>query len=257
MSEFQLLIDLHREGARQGPGGDDETRFAIALSGLGDARDLRVADIGCGTGASTMVLARELDAHVTAVDMIPEFLQTLDDVADHEGLSDRVTTQAASMESPPFEDGSLDAIWSEGAIYAMGFERGIRTWRRFLKPNGILAVSELTWFTRRRPKSLERHWRREYPEVDTASAKMTVLEDSGYAPLGYFTLPDRCWMENYYQPLLARFDAFLARNGHSKAARAVVETEMTEISLYESHSAYFGYGFYLARKTPDEAEPGL
>ena len=45
------------------------------------------------------------------------------------------------MDELSFDDESLDAIWSEGAIYNIGFEHGVHTWRRFPKPGGILGVS--------------------------------------------------------------------------------------------------------------------
>ena len=55
MNDLQLLIDLHKDGPREGPGGDDETRLAVALSGLKGTLNLNIADIGCGTveGRST------------------------------------------------------------------------------------------------------------------------------------------------------------------------------------------------------------
>lgn len=251
MDNLDLLIDLHRDGARQGPGGPEETRLAIALSGLRGAYGLKIADIGCGTGASTLVLAQELDAFVTAVDLLPPFLERLDVAAERAGLSDRIETLAASMDALPFEERSLNAIWSEGAIYNMGFENGVRAWRRFLKPGGVLAVSELTWLTHERPGEIERHWMREYPGVATASAKMAILEANGYAPVGYFPLPERCWLDNYYRPMQARFADFLSRNGHSEPARAVVAAEEQEIALYERYSAYVGYGYFVARRTAD------
>ncbi len=176
MDDLGLLVDLHRNAERQGPGGDDETRLAIALSGLRGKRDLKIADVGCGTGASTLVLAQELDASITAVDFIPDFLDELDTSARLRGFGGRIDTRAGSMDALSFEESSLDAIWSEGAIYNMGFSKGVAAWRRFLKPGGILAVSELTWLTQERPKELEQHWMREYPEVGTASAKIAVLE---------------------------------------------------------------------------------
>lgn len=251
MENLDLLVDLHLDGPRQGPGGKDETRLAVALSGLKDARGLNIADIGCGTGAATLDLARELDAHVTAVDFLPAFLARLENDAAQEGLTDRIETLALSMDALPFADGSLDAIWSEGAIYNIGFETGVRAWRRFLKPGGVLAVSELTWFTAERPDELERHWMAAYPEVATASAKMAVLEAAGYAPVGYFPLPERCWLDGYYRPMQARFADFLARHGDTPEARAVVEAEEAEIGLYERYSDFFGYGYYVARRTPD------
>jgi len=248
VDELQLLIDLHRDSPRQGPGGDDETRLALTLAGLRGSSGLRVADIGCGIGASTLVLARELDAQITAVDFLPEFLAELEQRADRAGVAERITTVSAPMENLPFEAASFDAIWSEGAIYNMGFAAGVRAWRKLLEPGGVLAVSELTWFTDRRPEALRAHWAREYPGVDTASAKLAVLEREGFSPIGYFPLPGRCWLDNYYRPLQRRFPAFLDRHGHADAARAIVVAEEDEIALYENYSEFFGYGFYLAKK---------
>lgn len=251
VNEFALLVDLHRDGRRQGPGGDEETRLAITLSGLRDRRRLRIADIGCGTGASTLVLARALDAVVTAVDFLPEFLQRLDAAAEKEQLRDRIETVAASMDDLPFGNRSLDAIFSEGAIYNMGFEKGVRSWRRHLEHGGILAVSELTWLTHERPAELEEHWMREYPEVATASTKLAILEANGFSPIGYFPLSDRCWLDHYYGPLRARFESFLQRHAHSDAAVALVAAEEREIELYERHRRFVSYGYYVARRTED------
>ena len=152
------------------------------------------------------------------------------------------------MAALPFDEAAFDAIWSEGAIYNIGFENGIKTLRRFLKPGGVLAVSELTWLTRERPPELEQYWTRQYAEVDTAAAKMALLEKYGYAPVGYFALSERSWLEHYYRPLQRRFDEFLSRHNHSEAARAVVATEKEEIDLYERYSAFVGYGYYISKR---------
>jgi SAM-dependent methyltransferase len=252
MDDLTLLVDLHGDGDRQGPGSERATRLALELSGLPDRRGLAIADVGCGTGASTRVLARELDADVLAVDLVPAFLSTLGARADREGWRGRVLPVVAPMEALPFEDGSLDAIWSEGAIYRMGFARGVAAWRRLLRPGGILAVSELTWSSARRPADLDAYWRAHYPEVGTMSEKLSVLERAGYATLGAFMLPDSCWTEAFHGPLRARFPAFLARHGFSEAARRIVDEEALEIAFHERHRAHFGYGFYVARRCGDD-----
>ncbi len=248
MEEFALLADLHKRNARQGPGGEAETEQALALALRACATPQRVADIGCGTGAATLLLAQRLQASITAVDFLPEFLAVLTQRAMTAGVAERITTLACPMENLPFADGEYDLIWSEGAIYNIGFARGVADWRRFLKPGGVLVVSELTWCTATRPAALAQHWQAEYPGVDVASAKLRVLEESGYAPLGYCLLPEHCWRDNYYGPLQAGFAAFLARHNHSDAARAIVAAEQREIELYATGHRYYGYGVYVAQK---------
>ncbi|MCP9785775.1 class I SAM-dependent methyltransferase [Cyanobium sp. N5-Cardenillas] len=249
MDHLALLIDLHRDGERQGPGGDAETELALQLGGVDRTASLQLADIGCGTGASTLLLARLLrNASVTAVDLQPEFLDVLQARARQHGVADAITPCASSMDSLPFADGQLDVIWSEGAIYNIGFASGIAGWRRFLKPGGLLVVSEITWLTASRPVDLQRHWQVEYPEIDRASTKIGQLEQQGYTPISYFVLPQHCWLDHYYRPLQARFHAFLRRHRHSEAARSIVSAEEHEIRLYEAHGAHFGYGVYVARR---------
>jgi hypothetical protein len=43
MDHMQLVIDLHKDAARQGPGGEAETRLAVTISGVRGKRDLRIA----------------------------------------------------------------------------------------------------------------------------------------------------------------------------------------------------------------------
>ena len=249
MDDYSLLIDLHKGGLRQGPGGDAETEQALDLAGIDRKARLQVADLGCGTGASTLLLAQLLPhARITAVDLLQDFLQILDARAERRGVADRVTTLACSMDELPFAAGELDVIWSEGAIYNIGFEQGVADWRPFLKTDGWLIASEITWLTERRPAELEQHWNGEYPEIDVASAKIKVLEQHGYSPVGYFVLPRHCWLDQYYQPLQGRFDDFLNRQGNSPAARNIVAAEQREIELYHNHAAHFGYGMYVAKK---------
>jgi len=248
VEDYQLLVDLHKDGYRQGPGGDAQTEKALTLAGIDPDVPLRVADIGCGTGASTLLLARLMNGWITAVDLFSEFLDVLEEKAVAMGLSERIETLSCSMDSLPFEDDAYDVIWSEGAIYNIGFERGVVDWNRYLKVGGILVVSEITWITESRPSELQRHWDSEYPEIDVASSKIGVLEKNGYSPIGYFVLPEHCWLDNYYRPMQDRFEAFLNRNGDSEQARAVVEAENREIGMYEKYKEYYSYGVYIAKK---------
>jgi ubiquinone/menaquinone biosynthesis C-methylase UbiE len=248
MNDFSLLIDLHRHQQRQGPGGVEETRRAIALTGMEHHKDLNIADIGCGTGAQTLTLAESLDGHITAVDLFPEFLEELEARASKKNLKGRISVLQASMEKLPFEKEEFDLIWSEGAIYLMGFEEGLKTWSRFLKPGGIMAVSDIAWLTEKRPAELEEYWVKECPGVDTLDAKQGTLVRQGYNPLGHFVLPEKCWIDHYYKPLQENYQAFLERQGHSQAARQLVEQDQQEYEMYLKYKKYYSYGFFVAKK---------
>jgi len=219
----------------------------MALAGLDRSRRLKIADIGSGKGASTILLAKELDAEITAVDFLPQFLDELQTRAKDHGVAERITTLSCPMDALPFSDEEFDVIWSEGAIYNMGFEAGVSAWSRFLKPGGKLIVSEITWLSTARPPELQSHWDREYPEIDVASAKIGILEQHGYCPEAYFYLPTHCWTDNYYRPMQSRFDAFLERHGQSDQAKGIVESEEHEIALYERYRDYYSYGVYIAK----------
>ena len=249
MDDYKLLIDLHKQSHRQGPGGDAETELALSLAMIDRAAPLLIADIGCGTGASSLLLARLLSAaQIRAVDFIQEFLDVLKERAESIGVADRISTLAYSMDNLPFADEELDVIWSEGAIYNIGFEKGVAEWGRYLKAGGLLVASEITWITDSRPPEIQNHWDSEYPEIDLASAKIRVLEKHGYSPVGYFVLPEHCWTDQYYRPMQARFEEFLNRNANSEGARAIVAAEQREIELLETYKDYVSYGMYVAKK---------
>lgn len=248
MEDLKLLIDLHKANLRQGPGSDTQTLRALELSGLAGRQNLQIADLGCGCGASALLLAEQLDAQIQAVDFIPEFLAELNRRAKRRRVAERISTLELSFRDLSFEPESLDAIWSEGAIYNLGFEAGIEAWKGFLKPGGVLALSEITWLTKDRPAALQHYWDENYSQIDLASTKLAQLEEHGFKTIAYFALPESCWIDCYYRPLQAAFPVFLETHQHSEQARALVAAEQQEIALYEKYKHYFSYGFYLARK---------
>ncbi|MEC4803891.1 MAG: methyltransferase domain-containing protein [Jaaginema sp. PMC 1079.18] len=248
MTEIELIIDLHLDNERQGPGSPQETKRALDLIRIDRSKLEKIADIGCGTGGQTLTLAQNTQAEIIAIDLFSEFLTKLENRVQKLGLTHRIKTQTASMENLPFQPEEFDIIWSEGAIYNIGFESGIKNWRKFLKPGGYLAVSEISWLTNSRPKTIEDYWLSQYPQIDTVSHKIKVLESQGYVPKAHFILPPSCWLENYYIPLQQRFEAFLVKHQNSELAQNIVENEKNEIEIYQQFQDYYSYGFYIAQK---------
>ena len=102
-------------------------------------------------------------------------------------------------------------MWSEGAIYNIGFERGLNEWRKFLKTGGYIAVSEASWFSEERPAEIDEFWIDAYPEIDTISQKVTQMQKAGYVPIATFVLPENCWTEHFYAPQVSAQEKFLKK----------------------------------------------
>ncbi len=248
MTELDLIIDLHKNSERQGPGSEKDTLKALSFLNLPTDQKLKAADLGCGSGGQTIILAKNLNIQVTAVDLFPEFLDELNEKSQNLGLTDKIVTLEKSIDDLSFKNDEFDLIWAEGAIYNIGFENGIKIWKDFLKSGGFIAVSEITWITNSRPKEIEQFWAQEYPEIDTASNKIKILENNNFTLEGYFYLSQQSWINEYYRPMEARFETFVKRHDNSELARKIVEDNQAEIDLYKKYKDYYSYGFYIARK---------
>lgn len=248
MDDMKLIIDFYKDLENLGPGSKQITKQALEFTGLLDSKNLKIADLGCGTGASCLTLAQYLDANITAVDLFKEFLDIVDVRAMEKGLESKITTINASIDSLEFADESFDLIWSEGAIYNIGFENGIKNWKKFLKANGVLAISEITWLTKDRPEEIDTYWQTAYPEIATASEKIKIIEDNGYKMLGYFILPVSAWIDQYYKPMEANFDKYLQEHDNSQETQNIVNESKHEIEMYNKFKDYYSYGFYIAQK---------
>ena len=141
------------------------------------------------------------------------------------------------------EEGSFDLIWSEGAIYFLGFEAGLRLWRDFLAPDGIIVVSECSWLTDDRPSEVETFWRDAYPTMGSVAENRARAISAGFDLFDSFVLPASDWWDNYHTPLLARLAEL--RSEADAGLRAVIEDTEREIDLYRRYGDTYGYVFYL------------
>ncbi len=243
-----IFFEIHCGLPREGPGDEASTLRALRL-----VRDLPAApeilDVGCGPGAQTLVLAGATKGLVTAVDNHPPFLDVLRGRASRADLSKRVRAVDASMFELPFEDAAFDLIWSEGAIYQMGFDNGLRSWRRFLRPRGHIAVTEISWLKADPPRDLAEFWEAGYPGIRSVADNLAAVRAAGYGPVGHFVLPDSAWWDSYYTPILDKLPALREKYRDDQEALAVLDQEAIEIDLFRKYSAYYGYVFYVMRRS--------
>jgi len=239
-----LFFELFSGLPRQGPGTTVNTQRALGfVPDIGPRT--RVLDIGCGTGAQTLVLAASTPAHIVAIDTHPPFVDALNREARRLGITVRLQARVADMRSLDFADGSFDLIWCEGAIYNAGVERGLRDWHRLLSRNGHVALTEVCWRKPSPPAECVAFWNREYPAIRSTSALLEAVEGCGYTIVSHFPLPASAWWDDYYRPLQDNINAFRERYRNAPDAQELAGQCQHEIDIWHAHSEFYGYEFLV------------
>jgi len=170
----------------------------------------RILDIGCGSGIPTIELARLSGGEITALDIDQPALDRLSERLEKAGLAGRVKVMNRSIHDMDFPDSYFDIIWSEGSIFIIGFERGLREWRRFLRPGGFMMVHD---------------------DLGNIEGKIRLIYECGYTLLKYFTLGVNTWMAEYYTPLVSLVDETLAKSPDNNGLLKVIQREQREIDM--------------------------
>ena len=140
----------------------------------------RILDVGCGSGIPTMELARLSRGIVLGIDIDQPALDKFTTRIKGMGLTDLVQAINCSMVDMDFPTESYDIIWSEGSIYVIGFEKGIREWKRFLKPGSFTVVHD---------------------EQGNVDEKLQQISNCGYKLINYFVLSQEDWWTEYFDPI--------------------------------------------------------
>lgn len=238
------LFDLFEGLPRQAPGGATWTRAALArLPPL--PHQPMVVDVGCGTGASTLVLAETLRTRILALDLHHPYLEQLRQRARRQELAHLIETRPGDMRALHIPAGSIDLLWCEGAVYVLGFAEALRLWRPLLAPRGLVVISDCTWLSTDRPREAVAFWSGAYPSMTDIGENVERARAAGYRVLDRIVLPPSAWWDGLYVPLLERM-AQLRPTANAELREAIDAMER-EIALFRRHSRAYGYVVYVMR----------
>jgi len=240
------FFEIYEALPRGGPGDPESARRAIGLMTSLPAQP-RVLDLGCGPGRSSASLAALTGGRITALDLHLPFVAGQLAAARRERRAGCVLPVCADMSAAPFADGSFDLVWSEGALYSIGFRQGLEACRRLVLPGGYIAVSEAAWTVPDPPEEVHRWWTTEYPDMGSIEDKAAAVAAAGFDIVEHFTLPAIAWWDHYYVPLRERVGGLKAAWAGDEAGLGVIAQVDTEIAMYERWGHTYSYEFFVAR----------
>ncbi len=239
-----VFFEVHSGLAREGPGDNESTKKAYLM--LDDLPEKpRILDIGCGPGMQTIMLAKLSKGRIDAVDNHQPFLDYLKNKAEEQGVSEKIKIVNGDIFSLKYANNRFDLIWSEGAIYIIGFEKGLREWRNLLTDKGYIVVSELSWLKPNPPEQVRKFFREGYPGIKTINENLEIIKKAGYRTISHFVLPKESWWANYYKPIEAKISSMKLKYKDDKEALDILAVEELEIDVFRKYSDYYGYVFYV------------
>lgn len=244
---FKLICEYFSLIPRQGPGNEQTTLKALSFINDNFDETSRIIDIGCGTGMQTITLAQNINGNIEAIDLFPRFIEMLNKRLEQMNLQNRCKAIVGDMTKLQIQEESADLIWSEGAIYNIGFKKGLHKWRRFLKRGGYIAVSEAIWFTEQRPKEVEDFWK-VYSEIDTMGNKIKQMENEGYETVAVFRIPDCCWTTSSHAPQKKAREIIMRKYPQNECVQNLVNCMKHEEEIFNRYHKYYGYAFFIGRK---------
>jgi serine/threonine-protein kinase HipA len=246
--EFQAFMRVHAGLLRQGPGSDDATLHALELLPP-IPKKARIYDLGCGPGCASIILANKLQQKIIAVDLSEDFLRQLNDNTVKYGDVDLIETRCGDMMELSEHPETIDLIWTEGAIFIPGFDNALAHWRPMLKKKGLIACTELSWLTTERSNAATMFWKTNYPAMRSVKENIAAAEKLGYTCLNHFTLPESCWWNKYYHPLLQNIERLEEEAAKDEILSNAISNTKAEIELFRYHHHEYGYVFYLLQKS--------
>jgi SAM-dependent methyltransferase len=131
-------------------------------------------------------------------------------------------------------DEAFGVVWSEGSIQFIGFERGLREWRRLIRLGGFLVVHD---------------------EIGNLPLKLRQIPHCGYSLLGHFTISEKIWRRDYYEPLQQRIQELRTEHRDDPDAMDLLAKEQHEVAVFNKGKKRFASVFLVMQKIEGPRAP--
>jgi 2-polyprenyl-3-methyl-5-hydroxy-6-metoxy-1,4-benzoquinol methylase len=125
----------YKEGVIQSYARGESRAFRFFQNLVGDVRELRILDFGCGTGWMSIALAK-IGAEVYGIDISQELIKKALQLAAREKLSDKIYFIEMPGENLTFQEKFFDIVLGSSILHHTDIQMALKCISGVLKPNG-------------------------------------------------------------------------------------------------------------------------
>jgi ubiquinone/menaquinone biosynthesis C-methylase UbiE len=229
------------------PGGFQGTELLAKHGRISE--NMTVLDAGCGSGSSSIFLARKYGCKVVGIDIDQNSITKAYKTARKKGVLDGVAFRRMDISDLSFQDQTFDGAICQAALIFTEKQKALQTIHKKLRPGGFIGIIELAWKT----TPLNSIVRRVGNTLCAAAVNteqhsdwIKLLSQIGF-DIEYTELRD----------LNFNFSGMLRNEGFFSTLRIALKcafdksakwktSEVTK--LFKETQEYLGYGIYVGRK---------
>jgi SAM-dependent methyltransferase len=196
-----------------------------ALDAIPGLENPLILDIGCGSGLPAITIAKATGGKVIGIDNDRASLDKFKSKLQSEAASIQVEVFQANMLDLHFDENTFDVIWAEGSIAVIGFEQGLKAWKKLLKSPGYMVIHD---------------------DAEDLDNKKRLIAENGFELLDSFMLYENIWWDEYYAALEKQIGEHYLDGGLPIEGEAL--EVFKEIEMYRATPERFRSVYFIIRK---------
>lgn len=122
---------------------EEEDLWMKAFSEVLPDDNLKILDVGCGTGAMGLILSK-MGHNVNGIDLSEGMMAVGREKAAE--IHSDMTFEKGDAENPPFDDNTFDVVVNRHLLWTLPhYKTALKNWYRVLKNSGVLIVIDGRW----------------------------------------------------------------------------------------------------------------
>lgn len=185
-----------------------------------------VLDVGCGSGESTLALARLIKSKIIGMDIDHSALSKFKEKLENRAMEDMIQVIEGSFIDNKFPDKIFDLVWAEGVFHIIGYDKSLKESSRILKDGGTLVALDTT-------KVITKH--------------LKHLKNHGFEVLDKVVWKEGAWWTDYYQPMEQKLKELREAGIDPALFQHLIDREH-EIAMVKRNPTEFDCAHYIYKK---------